>query len=194
MLHSTGRRALLYAFALMIPFSGAFATLVPGLSFEQLTDQSEMVVSGSVVRSWSDWDSGHQYIWTHYEISVAAAYKGSPGRTLVVSELGGVAGNRAMSVAGTVSYAPGESVVLFLQRMPNGFLRTTGWGQGKYVVDKAGLVHGAAPNGLEIVKADGPGQAAATPLRTLEGMSAEQFRARIESRVRSRQGAQGATN
>jgi hypothetical protein len=177
----------LAALALMFLPGDAFATVVPGLSFEQLTDQSEMVVAGSVVRSWSDWDSSHQFIWTHHEITVSGWFKGAAGTTVVVSEPGGVVGDRGMSVAGTVSYAPGESVVVFLQRMPNGYLRTTGWGQGKYVVDKAGLVHGTgASGGLEIVKPDGPGQQAAlTPLRTLEGITAEQFRARVEARVRS---------
>ena len=163
--------------------------MVPSLSFEQLTDQSEMVVAGDVMRTWSDWDAAHQFIWTHHEIAVTSAYKGAAAKTIVVSEPGGVVGDRGMSIAGTVSYAPGENVVVFLQRMPNGYLRTTGWAQGKYVVDKAGLVHGAgASGGLEIVNPDGPGQrtpaAAATPLRTLEGITATQFRIRVEARVR----------
>lgn len=179
--------------ALLIPCSGMYATVVPGLSFEQLTDESEMVISGDVVRSWSDWDSAHKFIWTHHEISVSGAHKGALARTVVVSEPGGVVGDRAMSIAGTVSYERGENVVVFLERMPNGYLRTTGWAQGKYVVDKAGRVHGmGASSDLEIVRPDGAGgkfstaKVAATPLRTLDGMNVAQFRSRIEAHVRSR--------
>jgi len=172
----------------MIPVRGAFATLVPGLTFEQLTDQSETVVSGTVGRSWSDWDSAHKYIWTHTEIAITGTHKGAAAKTVVVSEPGGAVGDTGMRLDGAVSYVPGEQVVIFLQRMPNGYLRTTGWGQGKYVVDSFGRVHNAGGR-IELVQPDAPGAAdASTPLRTLEGIPADQLRARVEVRARGRQG------
>jgi len=191
MLNSLGNRGIFYTLALLVPLSGAFATQVPALSFEQLTDTSETVVSGSVARSWSDWDTNRQFIWTHYEITVSGTHKGAAAKTVVVSEPGGIVGDRAMTIAGTLSYAPGENVVLFLQRMPNGLFRTTGWSQGKYVVDPSGRVHSAgAGAGLEIMTPGTAASPAATPLRALDGMSAAAFRARIEARASSRQ--QGA--
>lgn len=148
--------------------SAAFATGVPSLSFEELTDQSDAVVSGQVTRSWSAWDSAHQFIWTHYEIAVSGTHKGPASMSVVVSELGGVVGGIGQSVAGSVSYQNGDTVVAFLRRMPNGFTRTTGWGQGKYVVN-GGRIHAAA---------------AGTTSRSLDGLTVVELVARVAARVR----------
>jgi hypothetical protein len=175
---SIGALSLLFALRLS-------ATIVPSLTFEQMTDQSELVVQGQVTRAWSDWDSEHKYIWTHYEIAVAGTQKGRAGATVVVSEPGGAVGNKAMSIAGVVGYAPGEQVAVFLQRMPNGYLRTTGFGQGKFAVDKTGHLHAAASmRGMEVVevnqKTKGPG---GTSLRNLEGISVGELKTRVAARV-----------
>ena len=163
----------------------ASATTVPSLTFEEMTDRSELVVAGQVSRVWSDWDSGHKYIWTHYEINVASTQKGAAGATVVVSEPGGVVGDRALAIAGVVGYSAGEQVAVFLERMPNGYLRTTGWGQGKFGVDATGHLHAsAAMRGVELVNA---GQAVRAPggtsLRTLEGISLVDLRSRVAARI-----------
>jgi hypothetical protein len=170
----------------------AGATSVPQLSFEELIDHSDLIVSGQVTRSWAEWDSEHKFIWTHYEVAVSAAHKGTPGATAVVSEVGGIVGDRGMSVAGTVGYQTGEKVLVFLTRVPNGYLRTTGWGQGKYTVDEKNILHASASlRSIEIVQ--GKGTATGTPIRTLEGMSSAELHNRIAARLRSQQPAQGST-
>jgi hypothetical protein len=163
---------------ILLWMSNAGATSVPGLSFEELTDRSELIVSGQIARSWADWDTAHKFIWTHYELTISSAQKGSPGATVVLSEPGGAVGIQGMAIAGAVVYQPGERVLVFLQRMPNGYLRTTGWSQGKYTVDNAGRLHAAASLvGLEVVAAVmAPG---ATSLRMIEGMTVSQLGARI---------------
>lgn len=167
----------------------AGATSVPALTFEQLTDQSEIVVSGQVTRAWSDWDSAHKYIWTHYDLSVSSVQKNSAagvqaGSTVEISEPGGVAGIQGMNIAGAVGYQTGASVLVFLQRMPNGYLRTTGWGQGKYNIDSAGRIHPeSATHALELVTA-GKNASSGTPLNSLDGLTIAQLRARIAARVR----------
>jgi hypothetical protein len=164
--------------------SAARATSVSRLSFEELTDQSEIVVSGQITRSWADWDAEHKYIWTHYELAVSGALKGSPGSTVVLSEPGGAVGLQAMTIAGAVGYYSGETVVVFLQRMPNGYLRTAGWSQGKFTIDKAARVHPEAPgSGLDVVDARG---SAATPLRSLDGFSVAQLRGLVAARLQGR--------
>lgn len=165
----------------------AGATSVPSLTFEELTDQSELVVSGQVTRSWSAWDSEHKFIWTHHEVAISGVEKGSPGATVTISEPGGVVGDRGMSIAGSVAYRPGEQVAVFLHRMPNGYLRTTGWGQGKYSIGSDGRLHpdGSTP-GLEIVTSSTRG----TSLRTLDGITLDSLRARVTARVAAqRQGS-----
>ena len=169
----------LCAFALFC-FSSANATTVPGLSFDELTDQSDLIVSGQINRAWTDWDSDHKYIWTHYELNVSSALKGSAGATVVLSEPGGVVGNQGMNIAGAPAYQPGEQVLVFLHRMPNGFLRTTGWTQGKYTVDRAGSLHAAGSSiGLEVVRG------AAARIRSVEGMNVAQVRGLVAARIRT---------
>ncbi len=108
---------------------------------------------------------------------------------MVVSEPGGVVGTQGMTIAGAVVYQPGDHVLVFLQRMPNGYLRTTGWSQGKYIVDDAGRLHAETSlRGLDVVTAK-TGLAAASP-RTLDGMTVTDLRARISARLQKQRTAQ----
>ncbi|MBI3696147.1 MAG: hypothetical protein HY238_15080, partial [Acidobacteria bacterium] len=51
------------------------ATMVPRFTLEQIVERSERIVDGRCLRSWSAWDAGHQFIWTHYEIQIAEPLK-----------------------------------------------------------------------------------------------------------------------
>ena len=160
----------------------AQATSVAQLSFEELIDHSELFVSGQDTRSWADWDAEHKFIWTHHEVAVSASHKGTPGSTVVISELGGVVGDRGMTVAGTVGYQAGEKVLVFLTRVPNGYLRTTGWGQGKYTVDEKNRLHASASlRAVELVQ----GTVAGTSISSLDGMSTAELHTRVAARLRS---------
>lgn len=161
----------------------ASATTIAKLSFNQLTDRSDLVISGTVIRSWAAWDAQHKYIWTHYEVSVLSQIKGTAGRTVEIEELGGVVGDSGMTVPGTVIYQSGEKVLVFLSRQPNGYLRTTGWGQGKYRIDAGNRLHGdSSLSKVEMVT--GP-QTAASDSHTLDGMSLNEAAARVSNRVRA---------
>ena len=62
------------------------ATLIPRLSFEQLTDTSELIVSGRISDSWAAWDPQHKYIFgptTGW--SVASIVKGNAASVVVSS-------------------------------------------------------------------------------------------------------------
>lgn len=164
----------------------AGATLIPSLSFEQLIDASELIVSGRVTSSWSAWDAEHKYIWTHYNLSVASALKGSPASIVEFAEPGGALEGYAMNIAGSVRYSAGDNMVVFLSRMPNGYLRTAGWAQGKYALDSGGRLHASASLGAEIV--DTGSRASLSSLRTLEGMRLTELAQRVSARVRAVQG------
>lgn len=149
-----------------------------------MTYRSELVVSGQIARTWADWDSSHHFIWTHYELAVSGVHKGAAASTVVLSEPGGVVGGIQQIIAGTVQYQPGEKVFVFLERMPNGYLRTTGWAQGKFTVDASGRVHAAVFQGLELVDMKSAPATAALPI---DGIAATELAARVTARVRSPQ-------
>jgi hypothetical protein len=176
---------------MLIGLSTAGATSVPSLSFEELTDRSEVVAAGKIDRAWADWDAEHKYIWTHYELKVSAALKGTPGATVILSEPGGLVDIQGMSIAGSVGYQAGEAVLVFLQRMPNGYLRTAGWSQGKFTVDESGRVHPSVlPGGLRTVDTKGDTRSGntATSLRSIDGMRVSDLRGLVLLRNQAQKG------
>ena len=177
-----GIAGLIASALILLPM--ASATTIARLSFEELTDKSDLVASGTVTRSWTAWDAEHQYIWTHYEMSVAGTLKGNTGRTVEFAEVGGIVDGIALNIVGAVAYQTGEHVMVFLSRQPNGYLRTTGWGQGKYTVDANNRLHGdASLRQVEVVNLSGGTAASST--RSLDGMSLAEASQQIASRVRA---------
>jgi hypothetical protein len=160
----------------------AGATSVPRISFNEMTDQSEVIATGRITRTWSDWDPTHQYIWTHYQMTVGSTYKGQGVETIEISEPGGVVGNMGMDVAGAVRYGVGDNVLVFLQRMPNGYLRTTGWGQGQYRIDERGALHAS-----ESLRAEDLQGRVNPGFSSLDGRTLVEVGGRVSARVRALQ-------
>jgi hypothetical protein len=156
------------------------ATTIPRVSFEELTDASETIAAGRVTDSWTAWDPEHKYIWTHYRLSVTDTAKGARVSSVEFAEPGGAVAEATMLIPGAVRYTVGEEVVVFLARMPNGYLRTTGWAQGKYSTDSRGLMHGEGSAGAETI--DVRQAPRGTSLRTLEGIGFGELKRRVAFR------------
>jgi hypothetical protein len=164
------------------------ATVVQRLSLERLVDKSEFIIHGRIVRSWTAWDQSHKYIWTHHNVEIHDPIKTSGPADIVVSVPGGTLDGIGMQISGTVTLIPGEEVVLFLYRTAGGYLRATGWGQGKYAVVRSRI------SGQKILRPDLRGVALVEPigrskspretsLRSLESISLTEFKARIREMV-----------
>lgn len=188
-------RPALLAALLLLGTSLSWATLVPRLTVEQMVDESASVVEGTVLRKWSEWDSAHQFIWTHYEIEVTDILKGVVGSTVTVSEPGGEVGGMNMSIASVPTYEVGEQVVILLSPTEIGFFRTCGWGQGKFSVqDSGGQKTVSAPGfGAQIV--DMPSKngekSIGTARKSLDGLSLSDFKSRLRALIQSRAGKGG---
>lgn len=168
------RRHLLFLLTLPLLCLG---TSITRISLEEAVNQSEMIVTGDVLRTWSAWDSQHRFIWTHTEIAVRDRWKGTSGVTVTVSEPGGFADGSGQAIAGMVRYVPGEHVVAFLYRTPHGYIRTVGLAQGKFLVDIKGLVHVTASE-AQIVPVPGAASAG-SPIRELDTLPVSAMRDRI---------------
>jgi hypothetical protein len=126
-------------------------------------------------------------IWTHYQLQLEETLKGNPSSSLIVSEPGGIVGDQGISIAGAPQYDVGDEVVLLVWRTPIGYLRTSGWGQGKFTVSTAKgsstkTVHTSLQTrGIELVeapKAAGPRRAETLP-SALNGLSLDEFKGRL---------------
>lgn len=106
---------------------------LPALPLETLVARSDMIVSGEVVRAWAAFDPENKYIWTHYEIKVSRILKGPAQSSVVIAEPGGTLNGVSHLIPGAAPYAMGEQVTAFLYRTPIGYLRTTNYGQGKFL-------------------------------------------------------------
>jgi len=176
-----------------------FATLVPRMSLEEMTETADAVIHGTVVRTWADWDSTHEFIWTHYEIRLSESMLGDALDKAVISEPGGIVGTDSMQITGTPRYGIGEEVVLFVRRTPIGYLRTSGWGQGRFDVATdprtGSKTVRARLAGIELVEPAGAAnprnQPAGTSPKALDGLPLEQFKIRIRSMISNRQRPRG---
>jgi len=164
----------------------AWATVVPRLTLEDLVDASDRVVQGRVVASWTAWDQNHRYIWTHYRIRVAEAMKGGGAAEIVISEPGGSLDGQTLLIADAVAYTPGEEVIVFTRRVPAGYLRTTGYGQGKYSVRNGRVANHATRLTLAEPARKAGTVRAQTPLDKLNGIPVADFKARVRALISSR--------
>jgi hypothetical protein len=76
----------------------------------------------------------------------------------------------------------GEEAVVFLYRTPIGYLRATGYGQGKYTVT-SGTRDRANVKGLDLLKG---GASRGVPLSTLDGLTVTDFKALVRVAIRRR--------
>lgn len=146
------------------------ATLFVPLSVEQLTEQSQLIVRGTVLGKSCQRDAAGR-VFTKVELKVAEAWKGTvSGARLTVVHGGGILGDRKVVVVGQVDYRIGEEVVAFLVLNQRGEAVTLGLAQGKFHVwtDPAtgkkrvqNLFHGAGEeghSGAQLQNVDGDAQ------------------------------------
>jgi len=87
-----------------------------------------------------------------------------------------------MRISGAPDYAVGEEAIVFLYRTPIGYLRATGYGQGKFTVTAHNRVH-ANLNGFELLKRD---SSRGVSLSTLDGLTLTEFKGRVRDAIGSR--------
>lgn len=121
----------LVAAALAAP---AQCTIVVRQDLNDLAKNSEAVVRAVVRGEAAAWDADRRFIWTTTTFDVVETWKGTLAGRASLRELGGEVGTQGMRVVGAPQYAAGEEVVLFLYKDAQGFWRTQGWTQGKFLL------------------------------------------------------------
>ncbi len=128
---------LLYPFFyLLFVVSPTVAMEVIPLSIAELTEQSSLVLHGTVLSKSCQRDPAGR-IYTKVELQIAEVWKGSlTTNRFTVVHGGGILGERRVVVSGQVEYGIGELVVAFLVLNPRGEGVTLGLMQGKFRVWK----------------------------------------------------------
>ena len=162
-----------------LPLSG---TIVPYFSLEQLTERADMILQARVVKAWTAWDPRHKFIWTHYQLTALDVLKqdvrSNQGRSaIVVSEIGGTLGRRSMEIPGTPHLKLGEELILFVHRTPIGYLRTLGYGQGRYTISGGKMAVNL--DGIELARK--PESSRQTSPQDVNGLSVAEFKRRVRA-------------
>jgi hypothetical protein len=90
------------------------AALGRKLSLDQIVQQGETVLVGTVVSTSTRWGEGKKMIWTDYDVSVEETWKGSPGRMVILSFAGGTVDGRSIVVTHVPQLAIGATYVFSL--------------------------------------------------------------------------------
>ena len=120
---------IILSFAPLSP-QRALGSSLASMTIEQMARASSLIVRAQCVENSATMDSGE--IWTFTKFRVLETWRGSAGSEITVRLLGGTFGNLTSTVSGVPRFRPGEDVVLFLQRMPDGNYSVVSWMQGTF--------------------------------------------------------------
>jgi hypothetical protein len=109
------------------------ASTLQRLSLTDMIQKSTMVVRGTIQPGTSPVLRG-SIIYTHYQLSVATAYKGTPGPLVDVAVPGGVLNGMQQPVAGAPTLIAGQDYVFFLWTSRSGLTQVIGLSQGLFNV------------------------------------------------------------
>ena len=137
---------------------------------EELTLNSDRVLTGNVVSMKSEWDPGKTTIYTYVTVSVDKHIKGNPDLNEIVVKIpGGTVGQDTIKVSDVAQFRPNEKVMLFLRQDPSDGFKVTGWHQGKLsikdnmVVEKGESVEGFTKKIYDILDKNVQGSSKGSP-------------------------------
>ena len=131
---------MIAAFALVAAVAGpprASATSLAPLTHDQMVSASDLIVEGTVLRTWAEEDE-HGHIFTRAELQVDRVLKGhaAQGDVLTVESPGGVmADGRISDVSLAARYAKDERTLVYLAERRSGTsYGTVGMMMGKFTI------------------------------------------------------------
>lgn len=125
--------APLFALICLAPQSFATTAIIP--DDDDLIIGARAIVRGEVLSVTSNYDSGKDRIYTYVRIQVQEVLKGQiTAQMIVLKELGGEVGDRAMIIFGNPQFRPGEQTLVYLDTWADGSLRTYQMFLGKFNV------------------------------------------------------------
>ena len=83
-------------------------------SLEQLSQETDLILLGTVISQVSAWNDQHTAIHTDVTVAVEEAMKGSPGTEVTFRVAGGIVGDIGMRTSHSPVFQDGEQVIVFL--------------------------------------------------------------------------------
>ena len=114
--------------------AGANATTMLRMDFAALAHSAEIIVRARCVHSETLWES--ESIWTFDDFDVLEIFKGAPPQTLRVRLPGGRVDHTTVRIEGVPAFAPGEEIILFVEKTSAGDYGVTSWAQGTFRIHR----------------------------------------------------------
>ena len=137
------RRALIFILAMSVVVTPLCATSIQRLSLEELVAKAQTIVEGNVVGANTYRSADAKLILTTYTFEVQESLKGSAGKTVTLTTVGGRIGNTVLRVSGMPVFQPGEKAVLFLEQA-GAYTTVVGLNQGKFTVSNGQISNSVA--------------------------------------------------
>lgn len=125
----------------------SWATTMVAADVPTLTQHADAIVIGTVHTSAPRLTTDGRRIITDTEIEVTEVLKGTPGKTVVVMQPGGIIGDVGQRIEGTAPFTAGENVVVFLERRGTDRWSVAGMIQGKFVIQNGYAIPAGATSG-----------------------------------------------
>ena len=143
-------------FMLLCVLSSQSSAIMEGISTEDLTKASDVVIEGEVIDSKADWSNDGKTIFTKAIISESMILKGRITQTEIIVEYdGGVIGDIGLKVSDVTPLIKGEKVILFLKagksKKDGSVFNIVGKGQGKYTIGSDNI---ARKGGFSIISGE----------------------------------------
>lgn len=157
--------------------SAASATVFQQTTDRQLLDRSEAVVVATV-KDASSHVRADGYVVTDYRFDVEQTLKGTAAGTIIVSEVGGVSGQRFTFISDGASYTPGERVMVFLKKRSDGTYFTTSMAMGKFSFTRTARGEAVVTRDVSELR-DDPARIAEAFERFVSGKSNEKYTTKL---------------
>ena len=148
------RRLLLAGVVLLLSASLATATTLVRLDFDDLVEQADRIVIGTVEHTQGFWEETGTFVHTDVTLSVDRNLRGRGPSEIVLRTPGGVVGGTGQVFHGAATFEIGERVLVFLTTWEDGTPKVLGYAQGKsrIFVDERGRqrLRGGTANGLAL--------------------------------------------
>jgi len=110
--------------------TSVFATIVQKMELQQLVATADSIVQGRVESVEARYEE--RTIYTYISIVVDEPLKGDRRRTVLLRQMGGRIGAKAVWIAGMPQFNSGDQVIVFLRNRQDGTFDVIGLNQGKY--------------------------------------------------------------
>ena len=116
------------------------ATTVQKMELPQLVSASDNIVQGRVESIETRYED--KMVYTYVSLIVDDPLKGDRRRTVLLRQLGGRIGAKAIRISGMPEFKTGDEVIVFLRDRKDGTFDVVGLNQGKYdVVDSVAVAN-----------------------------------------------------